>query len=69
MSSGDAILPIGIAFSIAARSAGLPSAEAVMSVSTQPGATELTRMPRGPSSAASDFVYEMKAPFEAEYAA
>ena len=36
-----------------------------MSVITQPGATQLTRMPRAPSSEASDFVSAMIAPFVA----
>ena len=37
----------------------------VMSVSTQPGATPFTRTPWGASSAASDFVKAMMAPFVA----
>ena len=37
-----------------------------MSVSMQPGATQLTRMPDGPSSFASAFVNATTAPFVAE---
>jgi hypothetical protein len=36
-----------------------------MSVSTQPGATQLVRMPLGPSSAASDLVSAITPPFDA----
>ena len=36
-----------------------------MSVTAQPGATQLTRIPNGASSTASDFVSEITAPFVA----
>ena len=40
-----------------------------MSVRMTPGATQLTRMPLGPSSLASALVRAITAPFVAEYAA
>ena len=44
------------------------SKQRVMSVSTKPGATQLTRMPLGATSFASDLVYPITAAFEAELA-
>ena len=44
------------------------SKQRVMSVSTNPGATQFTRMPLGATSLASAFVYPITAALEAEYA-
>src|SRR5258706_9205770 len=65
ISSGEATRPTGIESSIDLRKFGSAKTSAHMSVSTQPGATELTLMPKGPSSAASDFVKAICPPFEA----
>src|SRR5688572_22439064 len=63
MSRGDATRPIGIDLPMRA----LPSptyADSAISVSTQPGATLFTVIPRGASSMHSDFTYEIIAPFD-----
>src|SRR5687767_6333196 len=64
MSIAEAIRPIGIVRRIRSF-ASPPNAGTDMSVSTQPGATELTVMSRGASSIANDFTNEMIAPFDA----
>src|SRR2546425_1683276 len=58
ISSGVATRPMGIESSIDFRKPGLEKTSAHISVSTQPGATEFTLMPKGPSSAANDLVKE-----------
>jgi hypothetical protein len=65
MSSGVATRPTGIVLRIASRSALLEKTSFVMSVSTQPGATQFTLMPDGASSLESDFVNAICPPFDA----
>src|SRR5262245_37818456 len=64
MSRGAAIRRSGIPAAIRSRPP-LANGSAHISVSTQPGATLFTVMPRAPSSGASDLTNEITAPFEA----
>src|SRR5262249_45712844 len=65
ISSGSATRPRGIVARICLRRSGSSSAPRDMSVATQPGATQLTRIPDEANSGASDFVSEMIAPLAA----
>jgi hypothetical protein len=56
ISSGVATLPRGIVLPIEAVAVSSANTSAVMSVTTQPGATEFTFMPDGASSDDSDLV-------------
>src|SRR5581483_6480075 len=63
ISSGAAIRPSGIW----AISSGVRSVAGSRSVSVGPGATQLTRIPWGASSRASDFVRPITPAFDAQY--
>src|ERR1041385_3447365 len=65
ISSGVATRPSGMILLIASCVALSASASVVISVSTQPGATQLTLIPKPPNSGASDFVNEICPPFDA----
>src|SRR5258708_14732191 len=64
MSRGEATRPTGCRSSIDLRKFASAKTSAHISVSTQPGATELTLIPNGPSSASNHFVKEIYPPFE-----